>query len=197
MTEPKSDDTSANITGDNPKNDGSETSSATEVTQFPIYLELLAEYPKVLPEAIEAALEFQRVAAFMHVKQENCFGQYGLTSGRFSLLMFLRGETSRSLSPSELAKRADVTRGTMTQFIDGLEKDHLVKRVDDPRDRRAMLVKLTNKGEEVIKKILPEHLNRLTRVTQVLTRTERKTLLSLMEKLREDLNEEEQEKPKR
>ena len=141
------------------------------------------------PEAVETALQFLRVAASANLKHEETFGKHGLTLGRFSLLMLLRHEPNRSLSPSELAKRTQVTRGTMTQFIDALEKDHLVKRTDDPNDRRAMLVQLTSTGEDLLRKVLPDHLKKLAKFTKVLNRNERKQLLSLMEKLQDGLAE--------
>jgi DNA-binding MarR family transcriptional regulator len=157
----------------------------------PIYQELLAEFPASAPEGIEAALQFLKVATVCNVRRESFFNEHGLTSGRFHLLMLLRHEPGHCLSPSELARRTQVTRGTMTQFIDALEKDGVAKRVDDPNDRRAMLVQLTAKGEALLKRILPEHLKRLTRMTEILNRAERKQLLMLMEKLAEGLAEEE------
>lgn len=153
-----------------------------------IYRELFASYPEYFPETIDAAAQFLSLAAQAHIKQEATFGEYGLTSGRFTLLMFLRAEESRALSPSELAKRASVSRGTMTQFIDALERDHLVQRVDDLNDRRAMLVKLTVKGEETIKKIVPVFLRYLSVFTQSLNKEERKQLLYLMSKVAEGMS---------
>lgn len=148
-----------------------------------LYQELLSEFPKVTPEAIEAALQFMRLATNMHLRQEALFSQYGLTTGRFSLLMFLRKEPSGQLSPSELAKRANVTRATMTQFVDALEKEGFIQRIDDPNDRRSHFVRITPKAENVLKKVLPEHLQRLVEVTERLSRAERKTLFILMDKL--------------
>jgi DNA-binding MarR family transcriptional regulator len=158
-----------------------------DVTKDPVYQELLSEYPKAAPEAVECALQFMRVAAFVNLRQEQKLGEFGLTIGRFHLLMLLRHEPSRALSPSELAKRTRVSRGTMTQFIDALEKDALVRRADDENDRRAMLIQLTSKGDALLKKILPAHLEKLSRITQVLNRSERKTLIDLMEKVRDGL----------
>ncbi len=152
------------------------------------YAELLREFPEASPEAIEAALQFMRVAARINVQQEAVFSENGLTSGRFALLMFLRREPGRVLSPSELARRAQVTRATMTQFLDALEGDGFVKRVPDPNDRRAMLVRLTAAGEAILRRVLPHRFRRLGHLTQVLTRQERKQLLGLLEKLSHDLD---------
>jgi DNA-binding MarR family transcriptional regulator len=149
----------------------------------PMYQQLLAEFPDASPEAVEASLKFMRIGANQHVRMDALFDQHGLTSGRFALLMILRHEPLRELSCSELAKRAQVTRATMTQFIDSLEKEQFIKRVDDPSDRRATLIQLTPKAETVLKKIMPEHLRRLAEVTSMLSRAELKELFRLMSKL--------------
>jgi DNA-binding MarR family transcriptional regulator len=163
-----------------------------DVTKDPIYQELLQLFPKASPEAVEISLQFMRVAAAMHLSQEKHFGRFGLTSGRYHLLMLLRREPTRNLSPSELAKRVKVTRATMTQFIDTLERDRLVARLDDPKDRRSTLVQLTSEGDALLNRILPDHLERLNVFSHALNRGERKQLFCLLEKLNQGLAEHEQ-----
>jgi DNA-binding MarR family transcriptional regulator len=147
------------------------------------YQQLLKEFPNAHPEAVEASMEFLRIGANVHVRLEALFNEYSLSSGRFALLMLLRQEPSRQLQPSEFARRAQVSRATMTQFLDHLERDGLIKRVDDPNDRRSMSICLTPKAETVLKKVIPAHLKYLEGVTSVLTRAERKQLFALMSKL--------------
>src|SRR5438874_13824391 len=52
----------------------------------------------------------------------------------------------------ELARRIDLTSGSMTTAIDRLELRHLVQRVDHATDRRAWIIHLTPKGETLITK---------------------------------------------
>src|SRR5438093_216903 len=49
----------------------------------------------------------------------------------------------------ELARRIDLTSGSMTTAIDRLETRHLVTRVDHATDRRAWVIHLTPNGETV------------------------------------------------
>ena len=148
-----------------------------------IYQELMAEYQDAKPEAVELCLRFMQMGAWLHLSQETIFAKHGLTRGRFSILMFLRCAPGRALTPSELADRARVTRGTMTQFIDALEKDGLAERRAETGDRRSLVVKLTAKGFELLQKVLPEHLQRLESVTEILSSKERSELQRLLEKL--------------
>jgi len=47
---------------------------------------------------------------------------------------------------SDLADRAAITKQAMMQVVDGLVSEGLVRRVPDPSDARAKIVKLTAKG---------------------------------------------------
>lgn len=149
----------------------------------PIFQELQDENNGTSLDSIETVIRFLRVATFINTKRDSILSSFGLTSGRFHLLMLLKRETKRALSPSELAKRTEVTRGTMTQFIDAIERDGFVKRVEDPNDKRGMLVELTSLGEEKLKTVLPHLIKQMEHFTSVLDVTERKTMLNLMEKM--------------
>ncbi|MBC7427957.1 MAG: MarR family transcriptional regulator [Bacteriovorax sp.] len=155
-----------------------------DVTSDPVYQELLTNYPDTSAEAVETILQFNKVSSLINMRREAVLAEHGLTTGRFHLLMLLkRQEPLHALSPSDLAKKTGVTRGTMTQFIDAIEKDGFVKRVDDPKDRRGMLVELTPVGEQKLAVVLPIHIARMEHYTRVLNSEERKQMISIMMKM--------------
>lgn len=161
-----------------------EQTTILDISSDPVYQELSSSYPDVSTEAMETILQFCKISAMINLRREATFAEYGLTSGRFHLLMLLkRQEPVHALSPSELAKRTGVTRGTMTQFIDAIEKDGFVKRVEDPKDRRGMLVQLTEAGEARLKEVLPTHIERMQHYTRVLNHEERKMMIQIMMKM--------------
>src|SRR4051812_37534492 len=51
----------------------------------------------------------------------------------------------------ELARAAGVTQPTVTRALDGLERHDLVRREASPRDRRCVLVDLTDTGRELLR----------------------------------------------
>ncbi|MEJ5362002.1 MAG: MarR family transcriptional regulator [Spirochaetota bacterium] len=55
---------------------------------------------------------------------------------------------------NDLGKLAGLEPSSMTGLIDRMEKDGLVIRVNDPKDRRATNIQLTQKGIDVRKPIL-------------------------------------------
>lgn len=54
---------------------------------------------------------------------------------------------------SALAKESGVTPRTVTTLVDGLERRGLVRRDPDPEDRRAVLVSVTGKGDDLMREI--------------------------------------------
>ncbi|MCX8124213.1 MAG: MarR family transcriptional regulator [Spirochaetes bacterium] len=55
---------------------------------------------------------------------------------------------------NDLGKLAGLEPSSMTGIIDRMEKDGLVMRMHDPKDRRAIIVQLTEKGITIRKDIL-------------------------------------------
>jgi DNA-binding MarR family transcriptional regulator len=78
-------------------------------------------------------------------KVEEALGRAGLSTPKYSVLNALV-ETGHALSLSELAARLSCVRSNMTQLVDRLEADGLVKRVSDPHDRRAVKAAITDEG---------------------------------------------------
>ena len=73
--------------------------------------------------------------------------EVGLSSAKFSALTHLV-EAGEALSLSECAKRMTCVRSNITQLMDRLEAEGLVKRVDDPNDRRGVRASVTPLGFE-------------------------------------------------
>lgn len=82
--------------------------------------------------------------------QEGCLGRFGLRFIDFSVLRVLElaGSPYR-MSPTRLSEIVLRPTGGMTQILDRLEQDRLVKRSPDPSDRRKVIVGLTEHGLEV------------------------------------------------
>jgi DNA-binding MarR family transcriptional regulator len=111
------------------------------------------------------------------------FARHGLNASSFDVLATLRrsGAPYR-LSPSELLETMMITSGTMTNRIDQLEKAGLVERLDNPDDRRGVIIALTDKGFEVVEKAVTGHVANQHRLVAVLTEDERNQLGALVQK---------------
>ena len=150
--------------------------------------ELAAEYPQLDKSAIQAYLTLMKVAADLETALIAHFARFGLSQGRFYVLMFLRQCSSGAMNPSKLAELTGVKNATITGLIDGLEKDGLVKREVDPKDRRASRVKMTAKGKKLLERMLPEHFSRIAGLMEHLEKPERSRFVESLLKVREGLN---------
>ncbi|MHA2028080.1 MAG: MarR family winged helix-turn-helix transcriptional regulator [Candidatus Kariarchaeaceae archaeon] len=76
-----------------------------------------------------------------------------LTPPQYAVINALREADGQSLT--ELATATFSTKSTMTALVDNLEKKGLVKRQPHPKDRRSLIVKLTDLGTS-LKQSVPE-----------------------------------------
>lgn len=91
--------------------------------------------------------------ALLHAAQavgdqiEGALNELGLSMAKQSALTKL-AEAGEPLTLSELASRLSCVRSNITQLVDRLEADGLVRRVDDATDRRSVRAELTHVGIE-------------------------------------------------
>jgi DNA-binding MarR family transcriptional regulator len=107
------------------------------------------------------------------------------TLPRFDLLANLEREDGQTLAA--LSRRMLVTAGNLTGLVDRAERDGVVERRADPRDRRVSRVFLTPKGRELILQVLPAHARHVGELLAGLDASERRELRRLLGKLRDSL----------
>ena len=85
---------------------------------------------------------------------------------------------------NEIGKKVLLTSGSITVAVDRLEKRGLVERRAHGTDRRARIVHLTRDGKKLITRIYGDHARDMERLAaESLTKTERKSLISLLKKI--------------
>jgi DNA-binding MarR family transcriptional regulator len=101
------------------------------------------------PSPSEIADRFFAVANLLRKRANVGLREQGFTMAGGKLLSILhrRGPTRISA----LAVKLDIAARSVTQAVDALERDHLVRREPDPTDRRAVLVALTAAGADLIR----------------------------------------------
>ncbi len=148
-------------------------------------LEKLAErIPELDITSVETCLAFLHTTTEVYAALNTHFARYGLSMGKFSLLMQLFQVDERGLTPSECAERAGVTRATITGLLDGLERSSLIKRQPYPADRRMLSVHITEAGIELLSQMLPDHFCRTKGLMANLSNAEKMMLIELLGKLR-------------
>src|SRR6185369_12022646 len=107
--------------------------------------------PDLEVDALQVTARLTRVGAHLARRQDAVFGRFGLGRGEVGALSALRiaGPPHR-LSPTHLAKGLMLSSAGVTSRIDRLERRGLVRRLDDPNDRRGVLIELTDQGRQVV-----------------------------------------------
>jgi len=90
-------------------------------------------------------------AQAVEARLEAAVSPLGLSLAKLGVLHPL-AEAREPLPLSALAQRTHCVRSNITQLVDRLEKDGLVRRRPDPDDRRGVLAVLTPAGEQAYAK---------------------------------------------
>lgn len=86
-----------------------------------------------------------RVARHLEDRLEASLAEIGLSAAKLTVLSQLV-TADAPVALGELAARMSCVRSNITQLVDRMEADGLVRRVDDPHDRRAVRAELTADG---------------------------------------------------
>src|SRR5271166_4928877 len=87
------------------------------------------------------------VARSLEQRMDAALEEVGLSTAKFAALTHLV-DAAEPLSLSECAARMTCVRSNITQLMDRLEAEGLVRRVDDPTDRRGVKAVVTPLGIE-------------------------------------------------
>jgi DNA-binding MarR family transcriptional regulator len=94
------------------------------------------------------------------------------------------------ITMGELSRDLEVPLSTATRTMDWLVNNGYAQRLPDPRDRRVVRVELTGKGRETFQAISAFMLGRVEQAMSPLNQAERKTFLSLLNKVLDGFEQE-------
>ena len=140
-----------------------------------------AQRPDLDVEPLAVLSRISRLARHLDIARRGAFANHGLESWEFDVLSALRRQGPPfQLTPGVLLRATLVTSGTMTNRIDRLAAADLVRREPDPRDKRGVLVTLTDRGLARVDAALEDLLSREQTLLAGLDREERQQLADLM-----------------
>ena len=110
---------------------------------------------------MEVLSRVTRLGHHLDRARRQAFAEHDIESWEFDVLAALRrAGAPYELSPGRLLRETLVTSGTMTNRVDRLEARGLVERLPDPKDRRGVLVRLTDAGRSTVEGALEGLLSR-------------------------------------
>lgn len=120
----------------------------------------------------------------------------GLSMPQFSILMQLHHRGNCGIG--DISDRFDITNAAASQLVDKLVQSGLIQREEDPHDRRAKLLNLTDKGERLIQQGIEERYRWVDQLAERLTAEERVQIseaLNIMTEAARELEAELDEQP--
>lgn len=123
-----------------------------------------------------------RLGWVMRRRMEQELDSFSLTMPQYMALRYLQRQGEQGCSMTEVAESSHQALPTMTGIIDRLEERGLVARERDPRDRRALVVRMSEAGSSLLEEIAVKKRAWSVRVLQGLSAEERETALGVLER---------------
>jgi DNA-binding MarR family transcriptional regulator len=108
------------------------------------------ELPELDLETEGIVERIHRLERFVDRAMQETLDAFDLSHGEWKVLANLRraGPPYRG-KPGMLSRRLALSSGAMTNRLDNMEERGLVRRLDDPDDRRGVIVELTDEGKRL------------------------------------------------
>ncbi|MBN2623941.1 MAG: MarR family transcriptional regulator [Acidimicrobiales bacterium] len=104
------------------------------------------------PAAMAATTSIMRVHQIILARAEEALRPFDLTFARLEALVLLAFSRQGALPMGKMGSRLMLHPTSVTNIIDRLEKQGLVRRVPHPTDRRTTLAEITDDGRRVVDK---------------------------------------------
>lgn len=140
-------------------------------------MEKLQELSHELEEAI------RRANTVIYRRGRSILSEMGISNSQFNALLTL--QEFGALTMGDLCKHLFTACSTATDLADRLERDGLVERIRDVKDRRIVRMHLLPKGEEVVSAVVTERQHFLDKLLEEYSSEEHTVLLNAMEVLAE------------
>jgi DNA-binding MarR family transcriptional regulator len=133
--------------------------------------------------AMQAVTSVMRVQQILLARLNEALEPYGLTFARYEALMLLYFTRAGSLPLGKIGARLQVHPTSVTNLIDGLTQQGLVRRMPHPTDGRVTLAAITDAGRELAERATPV-LNRSQFGLETLSAEQLRQLNALLREVR-------------
>lgn len=135
--------------------------------------------------SLSAWVELMKAFTKIRSRELDLIEANGLTIGQFGVLELLHHRGPQSVGAA--TKLAMSTPGNMTVVVKNLAKRGLITTRKDDRDKRTVILTITDTGTDLIARMFPEHARRIDSYMGGLDRDEQQTLRQLLRKLHKAL----------
>lgn len=131
--------------------------------------------------------ELRYIAAIIKHNGRKILKHYTITPPQFIALQWLFEHGDMTIG--DLSNKMYLAFSTTTDLVDRMEKNNLVKRVRDDKDRRVVRIHLLDEGKRVIEEVIDKRRDYLNSVLSNFEEKEVEQLSSLLTKLHHEMKQ--------
>jgi MarR family transcriptional regulator, negative regulator of the multidrug operon emrRAB len=125
----------------------------------------------------------------MAARFEQQMKPFGLAEAEFRVLTTLFSQPEGVAHPSDLCARTSQSPANMSRISDALVARGLITRVSSVHDRRRMVLRITEAGEEFVRQLLPKLHQPLRRMLKDFPEVEQRQLADQLKRLAAELDQ--------
>jgi MarR family transcriptional repressor of emrRAB len=125
----------------------------------------------------------------MAAKFDQQIRPFGLAEADFRVLTTLFSQPDGTAHPGDLCTRAGQSPANMSRISDALVSRNLITRVLSVQDRRRMVLRITEEGEELVRRLLPTMFVSLRAMLAEFTEPEQRQMISQLKRMYVNLEE--------
>jgi len=134
----------------------------------------------ILNSYIKLVRAFESISSRLYMKLD----KEGLTESQFYLLDVLYH--CGPMNQKELGKKIFRSEGNITMIVNNLERRKLIKKKQNPDDKRIYIIKLKTEGKELYEKVFPKFLKAMMREFEGIKEKEHKEFQKVCKKIVEE-----------
>lgn len=131
--------------------------------------------------------ELRYISSLIKQKGREILNVYKITPPQFVALQWLFEEGDMTIG--ELSSKMFLAFSTTTDLIDRMEKNELVSRVKDEKDRRVVRINLLSEGERIIDEVIKKRQLYLQDILSDFSDTDIASLTKNLTKLHQEMRE--------
>lgn len=121
------------------------------------------------------------IYALIEKEIENYLKQFSLSTSRFNMMMVIKHQAKEEgISQVEIGKKLVVTASNMTKQLDKLIAEDFVERNAQVGDRRVNLIKITQKGSDLLDKVWPGYYETIQSIANKISVQDRENLSKIL-----------------
>ncbi|WP_339059972.1 MarR family transcriptional regulator [Tepidibacillus marianensis] len=138
-------------------------------------------------QIIEIEYLLRKISGIIKRKGREILNDFPITPPQFVALQWLNEDGDMTIG--ELSNKMYLAFSTTTDLVDRMEKNGLVERVRDLKDRRVVQIHLLNKGKEIIDEVLEARRDYLTQILENMNHDDVNKMAVSLQQLFEKMDE--------